>query len=87
MAQAEPTIPHEDVLAEFGLTMADGKRWARSRYRKKRPPQCLSASSDEQARADLRGIEQPIALRILRTLARYARRRGQRQAASRYRAT
>ena len=26
----------------------------------------------EQARADLRGIEQPIALRILRTLARYA---------------
>lgn len=26
----------------------------------------------EQARADVRGIEQPIALRILRTLARYA---------------
>jgi len=26
----------------------------------------------QQARADLRGIEQPIALRILKTLARYA---------------
>jgi plasmid stabilization system protein ParE len=27
----------------------------------------------EQARADIRGIEQPIALQILKTLARYAR--------------
>jgi plasmid stabilization system protein ParE len=27
----------------------------------------------EQARADVRGIEQPIALQILKTLARYAR--------------
>jgi hypothetical protein len=27
----------------------------------------------EQAKADLRGIEQPIAMQILKTLARYAR--------------
>ena len=66
-------IPHEEVLADFGLTMADWESMGQEPLGRNTPPEWLSASSGpNQARADVRAIEQPIALQILKTLARYA---------------
>jgi hypothetical protein len=53
-------IPHEEVLAEFGLTMSDWERWARNRSRKKHPAEMGKRIVwTEQAKADVRGIESP----------------------------
>jgi len=43
------------------LTMAEWEKMGQEPLPKKRPPQCLSASSGPERQGDLRGIEQPIA--------------------------
>src|SRR5271166_1335478 len=63
-------IPHEKVLAEFGLTSEDFARMGRTP---------LDSHKTDQAKAQLRAIDQPTALRILHALARYLHRRRRRQ--------
>lgn len=50
-----------------------GTRWVRRRWRKRRPAAMVKRIVwIDQAKTDIRGIEQPIVLQVLKTLARYA---------------
>jgi hypothetical protein len=67
-------IPHEKVLVEFGLTLEDF--WADGSHSARSPRnESLSVGKiviwKDQAKAQLRAIDQPSALRILHALARY----------------
>ena len=64
-------IPHNQLLSEFGLTIADWERWPRSRYGEKYPgAMAKRIIRTDQGKADVRAIEQKTALPILKTLAR-----------------
>ena len=63
-------IPMEDVLADFGLTMADFKRWLT--HRNPLPgPMAKRVIWSPEARADIRAIDRDTALRILKAVARF----------------